>query len=28
MANYAKNNHSHEEMMKFCQAIANHWKDK
>jgi hypothetical protein len=28
MANYAKNNHSHDEMIKFCQAIANHWKDK
>jgi len=28
MANYAKNNHSHDEMMKFCQAIANHWKDQ
>jgi len=28
MANYAKNNYSHDEMMKFCQAIANHWQDK
>ncbi len=26
MANYAKNNCSHEEMIKFCKVIAGNWK--
>ena len=26
MANYAKNTASHDEMVRFCQAIAEHWK--
>jgi len=25
MANLAKNSHSHEEMVEFCRAIAEHW---
>lgn len=27
MANYAKNSYNHEEMVKFCKSIAEHWKN-
>jgi len=28
MANYAKNNMSHDDMINFCKTIASFWKDK
>ena len=28
MANYAKNDFSHYDMLEFCKIVSNHWKDR